>query len=307
MSWKSTGVRLLGAQRRDLALVEHAQQARLQLERHVGDLVEEQRAAVGLQDLAAPAGALRAGEGAGAVAEQLGLDQRLGQAGAVDGDEGAAGVRAGVVHRAREHLLAGAGLAAQQHRRLARDDAARGLEVRDQARILEGRARRRPARAGGDRRSVRGAASASCASARDADARPAPARWRRTPAGAPRRRSAAPRWRGRSPPDGTTTTGCAAACPRARSGTGLRCGASGSRPSTAGRAGTARCGWPPGCGRRRRPPACPRAACRRTRAGCGSAAGARCGSAGRSGGSRSCAPSCPAAPAGAAASGWSGW
>jgi hypothetical protein len=33
---------------------------------------------------------LRAGEGAGAVAEQFGLDQRFGQAGAVDRHEGAA-------------------------------------------------------------------------------------------------------------------------------------------------------------------------------------------------------------------------
>ena len=130
-------VSVFGAERRDLALVEHAQQARLQLERHVGDFVEEQRAAVGLQDLAAPAGALRAGEGAGTVAEQLGLDQRLGDARTVYGDERAACVRAGGVHGTGKHLFAGAGFAAQQHRRVACDHAPRGLEVGHEPCVFE--------------------------------------------------------------------------------------------------------------------------------------------------------------------------
>ena len=56
-------------------LLQHAQQRRLQRQRHRGDLVEEQRAAVGLLEaaLAAPVGA---GEGAALVAEQLALQQR---------------------------------------------------------------------------------------------------------------------------------------------------------------------------------------------------------------------------------------
>ncbi len=60
------------------ALLQHAQQARLHRQRHVADLVEEQRAAVGLLDAADGAFLARAGEGAADVAEELGLDQVLG-------------------------------------------------------------------------------------------------------------------------------------------------------------------------------------------------------------------------------------
>ena len=49
--------RLVAADAIELAVGQHAQQARLQLERHVADLVEEQRAALGLLEAAA---ALRA-------------------------------------------------------------------------------------------------------------------------------------------------------------------------------------------------------------------------------------------------------
>ena len=55
-------------------------------ERQVADLVEQQRPLVGAADQAGPVLA-RVGEGAPAVAEQLALDQRLGQRGAVDGHE----------------------------------------------------------------------------------------------------------------------------------------------------------------------------------------------------------------------------
>ena len=72
----------------ELAVGEHAQQARLQVGRHVADLVEEERAAVGL--LEAPAAhRLRAGEGAALVAEELALEQVLGDRRGVDRDEGA--------------------------------------------------------------------------------------------------------------------------------------------------------------------------------------------------------------------------
>ena len=62
--------RLVAADAVELAVGQHAQQPRLQVERHVADLVEEQRAAVGLLEAAA-AHRLRAGEGAALVAEQL--------------------------------------------------------------------------------------------------------------------------------------------------------------------------------------------------------------------------------------------
>ena len=57
----------------------------LHAQRHVADLVEKERAAIGLLDEAA-VGACRAREGASHVAEQLGLDQTLGNGGAVHGN-----------------------------------------------------------------------------------------------------------------------------------------------------------------------------------------------------------------------------
>ena len=97
------------------AIREHAQQARLQLRRHVADLVEKQRAALGLLEAAAAQG-LRAGEGAALVAEQLGLEQVLGHRRGVDGDERLRRTGAVPVQRPRDQLLAGAGLAGDQHR-----------------------------------------------------------------------------------------------------------------------------------------------------------------------------------------------
>ena len=46
------------------------------------------------------------------MAEELRLEERLGDGGAVDGDEGAAGARGEAVREAGEELLAAAGLAA---------------------------------------------------------------------------------------------------------------------------------------------------------------------------------------------------
>ena len=58
----------------ELALRQHAQQPRLQRRRHVADLVEEQRAAVGLFE-AADVALAGAGERAGLVAEQFAFQQ----------------------------------------------------------------------------------------------------------------------------------------------------------------------------------------------------------------------------------------
>ena len=56
--------------------------------------------------------AVRAGETALDVSEQLGLEQRLGKAGAVDGDKRPLGAPAAVVDGLRDELLAGAAFAA---------------------------------------------------------------------------------------------------------------------------------------------------------------------------------------------------
>ena len=50
----------------------------------------------------------RAGEGTAHMAEDLALDQALGNGGAVDGDKGPVGSRTQLVHRVGGKLLAGA-------------------------------------------------------------------------------------------------------------------------------------------------------------------------------------------------------
>ena len=67
----------LGTERLELALLQHAQQLRLQAAAHRADLVEEDRAAVGQRELALLAGG-GAGERAAHVAEQLRFEQRFG-------------------------------------------------------------------------------------------------------------------------------------------------------------------------------------------------------------------------------------
>ena len=102
------------AQALELALLQHAQQLGLQLERNLADFVEEHGAAVGQLEAA---DALRdgAGERALLVAEQFAFQQAGGNGGAVQLDEGALPARAEVVDGARHQFLAGAGFAVDQH------------------------------------------------------------------------------------------------------------------------------------------------------------------------------------------------
>ena len=102
------------AHRLDLLLLQDAQHLGLRLQGHVADLVEEQRAAV--RELELPLlGRERAREGAARVAEELALDQLLGNGRAVDLHEGAGGAEAQVVDVPRDELLARAVLAEDQH------------------------------------------------------------------------------------------------------------------------------------------------------------------------------------------------
>ena len=119
--------RLLAADAVEVAVGEHAQQPGLQLGRHVADLVEEERAAVGLLEAAAALRG-RAGEGAALVAEELGLAQVARDGGGVDGDEGRVAARAVAVQRARDQLLATARLAVDQHRGVGVREPADGAE-----------------------------------------------------------------------------------------------------------------------------------------------------------------------------------
>ena len=117
----------------ELLLLQHAQQLRLRFERQLAHLVEEQRAAVG--ELEAPAALLgRAGERALLVPEELALDQFARERGAVDLDERPLAARAAVVDRARDELLAGAGLAEHEHRALGRRDERELIEQPREAR-----------------------------------------------------------------------------------------------------------------------------------------------------------------------------
>ena len=99
----------------ELALGQHPQQPRLQRQRHVADFVQKQRAAIGLLE-ATDVALLRAGEGAGFVAEQFALQQLRRNRSGVQRDERLARTRRLVVQRMRDQFLAGAGLAGDQHR-----------------------------------------------------------------------------------------------------------------------------------------------------------------------------------------------
>jgi hypothetical protein len=163
------------AQRPHGALLDDAQQLALHGQRQVADLVEEQRAALGgLEE--ALAVFRRTGEGALAVAEELGLQQVLRDGAAVDGDEGLRGARRDLVDGARHQFLAGARFAVQQHRRhAARDLADQRAHLLHGGRVagqpLQGSDRRlRPGVRGGARRRVAPAAAAAAGSRPSAEA-----------------------------------------------------------------------------------------------------------------------------------------
>src|SRR5207245_9389745 len=110
----------------DLALLEYPQELGLELGPQGADLVEEERAALRELELAKLA-LVGAGERTLLVAEQVGLDESLGDRRRVDGDEGPLAPRALMVDGPGDELLAGTALAGAQHgRRQARD-------LRDQA------------------------------------------------------------------------------------------------------------------------------------------------------------------------------
>ena len=103
----------------ELALLQHAQQLHLRRQVDVADLVEKQRAALGELEPAFLA-LLGAGEGALLVAEELRFDQAVGQRRAAHLDERLVRARRVVVDGVRDQLLAGARLAANEHRGVGR-------------------------------------------------------------------------------------------------------------------------------------------------------------------------------------------
>jgi hypothetical protein len=119
--------RLVAADAVELPVGQHAQQPRLQVEGHVADLVQEQRAAVGLFEAPAACG-LRAGEGTALVAEELASSRSLGMAAVLMATKRPVGTRAVFVQRARHQFLAGAAFAGDEHGDVALAQPADGAE-----------------------------------------------------------------------------------------------------------------------------------------------------------------------------------
>src|SRR4029450_8330439 len=104
-----------------------AQELGLRRQAHLAHFVEEQHTAGGQLDLPR-LGLLGARVGAALVAEELSLEQLLGERRAVQRDERAALARGGLVDETRDDLLARPGLAADQDGGIGRGDLRRLLE-----------------------------------------------------------------------------------------------------------------------------------------------------------------------------------
>src|SRR5690606_9530785 len=102
--------------------LDHAQQLGLQLERELRDFVEKQGTAVRELDVARRV-LDRARERAARVTEQLALEQVRGERGAVERAKRTGVARRQRVQCVRDELLAGAGLAANEHRDILGGDA----------------------------------------------------------------------------------------------------------------------------------------------------------------------------------------
>ena len=120
--------------------LERPEQRRLERGRELADLVEEEGAAVSALERALVT-AIGAGERALFVAKELARDERGRERAAVDDDERATRARALIVERARDQLLARAGLADEEHGRV-------GLGGAADARHEPAHHRRAPAQAG---------------------------------------------------------------------------------------------------------------------------------------------------------------
>ena len=106
--------RRLASDRQDLAALDGAEKLGLHGRAHLADLIEEQRARVG--QLEEPGlVAIRSGERPLLVAEQLALQQRLGERRTVHGEERSVDAVTALVQRPGDQLLAGSRFADDQH------------------------------------------------------------------------------------------------------------------------------------------------------------------------------------------------
>ncbi len=131
----NVGLHRVAADRLVFSFLKHAEKLHLHARREFADLVEEERSAGCFRE-AAFASRDRAGERALLVTEELAFEDRLGDRGAVHGDERRIPTRAVLMHVPREELLSGSALAEDEERR------ARGRRVcRDVEDALQGRTR----------------------------------------------------------------------------------------------------------------------------------------------------------------------
>src|SRR5205823_5341361 len=103
-----------GAERLNFAIFDGAQDFGLDLERHLADFIEEEGAAVSLDEFAIVI-ASGAGESAFGVAEEFAFDEGIGNGGAVHLHERAAAARAVIVYELGEDFLAAASFAGDQN------------------------------------------------------------------------------------------------------------------------------------------------------------------------------------------------
>ena len=112
----------VGADALNFAGLQEPQQQALHAQRHLANFIEEDRAHVRRLELAGLV-AIGAGEAALHVAKELRLQQRFGQAGAIDRRKHHGGPRAAVMNAARYNFLADAALAGDENLRVAPRDA----------------------------------------------------------------------------------------------------------------------------------------------------------------------------------------
>jgi hypothetical protein len=106
----------------EAATLKHTQEHRLVLSRELANLIEKERASVGLLE-GTDATSIGSSECAALVTKELTCDQLGGDRGAVDRDEGLIGAWAAVMDRAGRDFLAGARLTLKQNAHIALGDA----------------------------------------------------------------------------------------------------------------------------------------------------------------------------------------
>ena len=107
------GMAPVGADALNFSGLQEAEQHHLHARAHLAHFVQKHRSVGGHLEEARLV-AVGAGERAAHVAEQLGLEQGVGQAGAVERDQARRGPRTAVVDQARDNFLAHAGFAGDE-------------------------------------------------------------------------------------------------------------------------------------------------------------------------------------------------